>query len=62
MKILLPLNWLLAFEVSAHHLNFRYVADGLKFTQTAICKLTLNLEYSLFMSVPRELELSHEGI
>ncbi len=65
MKKLPPLNWLRSFEASARHLNFTHAAEELNLTQAAISKQIRNLEYtlgtSLFVRLPRGLELSENG-
>lgn len=64
-KILPPLNWLRAFEVSARYLNFTHAAQELCLTQGAVSQqirlLEDHLGIALFKRLPRGLSLTAEG-
>ncbi|ADZ93171.1 LysR substrate-binding domain-containing protein [Marinomonas mediterranea] len=64
-KVLPPLNWLRAFEVSARHLNFTHAAAELCLTQGAVSQqirlLEDHLGIPLFKRLPRGLSLTSEG-
>lgn len=64
-KALPPLNWLLAFEVSARQLNFTCAAEELHLTQGAVSQQIRQLEsqlgVALFKRLPRGLCLTEEG-